>query len=720
MNAWDLPPYEDAANNSNVNLRSKIGSGGGLVWSVLMKPADWGTRSFFSSCEFNNTIIVTGGSFTVRLQHGDMMVYMNDVWRSNDGSTWEAVTANADYSGRDSAGLVEFQNKLFLVGGNRDQDGNGEESSEVEQLNDVWSSVDGGESWSLVTAKAEFSPRDTTSLIVFKNNLWLFGGLSGTTTMNDIWSSADGKSWVKTVNDAPWAPRHFHSVVEFNNVLYLTCGERIDHGYQIVFNDIWKSEDGLKWSLLKEHTSFPPRAFQNVVVFNSELFLLGGGLFEESGTSSPVSHVFDDFYTSLDGINWTSYRKAPWSARDGMSAVILRDAMFLMGGQTGTVALDQIWMLCPPTSKFFDNGSSSSGDNSNDKAKSEEYFLLAIIGLFAVVSGLVLSVMYFKRKKRDGEYAKLLQTLTPILSPSQCVVTNGSRGSNCSEFQTVPKKWWIDMKNVSLERQIGSGATAVVFEGSFGSQKVAVKEFHIGRRYDRHVVNSIFKEVILLSELHHPNLIRLFGVSAHTDYIYLITELCDHSLRDIIDQPHFPLTVKSALRLILQIAHGVEFLHSRQMIHRDLKPSNVLLSGSHPAEAIAKICDLGLARHISPKDTTLTGDLGTPCFCSPEVMKCSTSQYTQAADSFSFGIMIWTIMARDMPYREHRHLGVLGLLNRIQNGLRPQMPAYSPLKLTKLTEQCWLSDPSGRPTFSTIVKTLQQILDSNIREFDIV
>ncbi len=135
-----------------------------------------------------------------------------------------------------------------------------------------------------------FSGRDNHSVVVFNNELYLIGG-RGSSHYNDVWKSSDGINWTEVTGNAQFTGRQAHYVVEFNNELYLIGG--VDSS--VNQNDVWKSSDGIDWTeVTTSQSKFSARYDHSVVVFNNELYLIGGG-----GGSFK-----NDVWKSSDGIDW--------------------------------------------------------------------------------------------------------------------------------------------------------------------------------------------------------------------------------------------------------------------------------------------------------------------------------------------------------------------------------------------------------------------------------
>eukprot|EP00249_Psilotum_nudum_P023199 c28785_g1_i3 orf=497-1888(+) len=197
-------------------------------------------------------------------------------------------------------------------------------------------------------------------------------------------------------------------------------------------------------------------------------------------------------------------------------------------------------------------------------------------------------------------------------------------------------------KNFRAECLLGEGGFGRVYKGKLEStgQIVAVKQL------DRNGLQGnreFLVEVLMLSLLHHPNLVNLIGYCADGDQRLLVYEymplgsLEDH-LHDIPPDKE-PLDWNTRMKIAAGAARGLEHLHdtaSPPVIYRDLKSSNILLDeGFHP-----KLSDFGLAKlgPIGDKTHVSTRVMGTYGYCAPEY--AMTGQLTLKSDVYSFGVVL--------------------------------------------------------------------------------
>lgn len=224
-------------------------------------------------------------------------------------------------------------------------------------------------------------------------------------------------------------------------------------------------------------------------------------------------------------------------------------------------------------------------------------------------------------------------------------INNGRRGDSGFHIaaQTFTfKELAAATKNFRAECLIGEGGFGRVYKGRLDStnQIVAVKQL------DRNGVQGnreFLVEVLMLSLLHHPNLVSLIGYCADGDQRLLVYEymplgsLEDH-LHDLpSDREHLGWNIR--MKVAAGAARGLEYLHDKAnppVIYRDFKSSNILLNRDHEP----KLSDFGLAKlgPVGDKTHVSTRVMGTYGYCAPEY--AMTGQLTLKSDVYSFGVVL--------------------------------------------------------------------------------
>ena len=191
----------------------------------------------------------------------------------------------------------------------------------------------------------------------------------------------------------------------------------------------------------------------------------------------------------------------------------------------------------------------------------------------------------------------------------------------------------IDIKDVSIGKMIGEGMFASVFAGKYFGDFVAVKK---QVREAKSMETYLIREISVLKKAQHPNVLTYVG--AHNELnedgkehvLYIVTDFCQGGdLLELLIRKNEVLGWKFRVRIAMEAANAIAFLHSSQFIHRDVKSSNILLD----ANWNCKLCDFGLAREVDPNNTSRMTICGTQVYSSasqlsPTLSRCHLSSVT--------------------------------------------------------------------------------------------
>ncbi|RLN50502.1 hypothetical protein BBJ29_008402 [Phytophthora kernoviae] len=258
----------------------------------------------------------------------------------------------------------------------------------------------------------------------------------------------------------------------------------------------------------------------------------------------------------------------------------------------------------------------------------------------------------------------------------------------------------INFNEITLGRMIGEGAFGKVHEGKWRGKSVAVKLL-ICQDLRSDILNEFQSEVEIMSVLRHPNICRLLGACMDPPHRALVVELLQRgSLWGVLRMNRKSIDQEMRSRFIYDTAKGMSYLHhfERPILHRDLKSPNLLVDKNFNI----KLSDFGLAR-VKAHVQTMTGNCGTVQWMAPEVL--GNQKYTEKADVFSFGIVIWEIVTGECPYDGMSQIqAALGVLNR---NLRPNIPRDCPPFFSRLMKACWNRQPELRPSFPHIINAFR-------------
>ncbi|KAL1780541.1 receptor-interacting serine serine/threonine-protein kinase 3 [Sigmodon hispidus] len=280
---------------------------------------------------------------------------------------------------------------------------------------------------------------------------------------------------------------------------------------------------------------------------------------------------------------------------------------------------------------------------------------------------------------------------------------------NGAQASLVPRE---ELKNPTY---VGKGGFGVVFRAEHRTwgYDVAVK-----------IVNSkaIAREVKAMAKLHNPHVLLLLGVTESLEWDLvcgpaLVTEFMENGSLSGLLQPTCPRPWPLLCRLLHEVVLGMCYLHDLNptLLHRDLKPSNVLLD----QDLHAKLADFGLStfqegsqsgsrsrsesRSGSGSGSRAPG--GTVAYLAPELLINVNQKASKASDIYSFGILMWAMLAgREAQLVDHTSLVHGAVWERQTRPPLAELPAYSPEtpgleELKKLMMLCWSSEPKERPSF---------------------
>jgi len=194
--------------------------------------------------------------------------------------------------------------------------------------------------------------------------------------------------------------------------------------------------------------------------------------------------------------------------------------------------------------------------------------------------------------------------------------------------------------------KIGEGTYGVVFKGKNKrtNEIVAMKKIRLESE-EEGVPSTAIREVSLLKELQHPNIVRLQDVIMQESRLYLIFEFLTMDLKKYLDTiPQKEMMDKNLVKsYTYQILQAMLFCHQRRVLHRDLKPQNLLIDKN----GSIKLADFGLARAFGIPVRVYTHEVVTLWYRAPEIL-LGSNKYSCPVDIWSIGC-IFAEMANKRP-----------------------------------------------------------------------
>ena len=277
-------------------------------------------------------------------------------------------------------------------------------------------------------------------------------------------------------------------------------------------------------------------------------------------------------------------------------------------------------------------------------------------------------------------------------------------GSASAELQDI-EPWKVSRDKVKILEQIDVGGWGSVSEGTL---RVAVKQLH-PQILSKTNIDRLQREMRILAQLRHPNLVQLIGVVLDEAALKLqappmiITELLDKNLRKAYEEE----LDFNKLSIFQDVARGLNYLHECHdpIIHRDVSAPNVLLEALPNGTWRGKVSDLGSANLAKLAYTVAQGAI---IYSAPETLPqfahnpgSSPLHQTTKMDVYSYGILLCEVVTSQLPDPDQYQ----DMLRQVQR----QWPF-----MHKLIISCTQHNPDERPTMAEVLAKLSQPSQSEV------
>ncbi|KAM6362746.1 cyclin-dependent kinase 7 isoform 6-T6 [Pluvialis apricaria] len=208
--------------------------------------------------------------------------------------------------------------------------------------------------------------------------------------------------------------------------------------------------------------------------------------------------------------------------------------------------------------------------------------------------------------------------------------------------RTLPQKY---RRKLMTDEEIEFIQFATVYKARDKNvnQIVAIKKIKLGHRSEAKdgINRTALREIKLLQELSHPNIIGLIDAFGHKSNISLVFDFMETDLEVIIKDTSIVLTQSHIKAYMLMTLQGLEYLHQHWILHRDLKPNNLLLDEN----GILKLADFGLAKSFGSPNRVYTHQVVTRWYRAPELL-FGARMYGVGVDMWAVGCILAELLLR--------------------------------------------------------------------------
>ena len=271
-----------------------------------------------------------------------------------------------------------------------------------------------------------------------------------------------------------------------------------------------------------------------------------------------------------------------------------------------------------------------------------------------------------------------------------------SKKESLNNSQNEPKEVLIG--DYIIKKTIGTGTFSTVKLGvhRITQKKVAVKILDKNKIESKDDLERIIREMQILTEMDHQNVIKIFKIYEEEDNFSIIMEYCEGGelFNYIVKKQR--LSEDETCFFFYQIINGIEYIHSKGIAHRDLKPENLLIGKNQ----ILKIIDFGLSNFYDGQKRLET-PCGSPCYASPEMVKGKKYDGFNI-DIWAIGVILFAMLCGYLPFEDDENDNDILFSQIIKNKI--DYPSFlSELSLDML-KKILVSDPLKRITVDEIKK----------------
>ncbi|XP_041969502.1 cyclin-dependent kinase-like 4 isoform X4 [Aricia agestis] len=215
--------------------------------------------------------------------------------------------------------------------------------------------------------------------------------------------------------------------------------------------------------------------------------------------------------------------------------------------------------------------------------------------------------------------------------------------------------------------KLGEGSYGLVYKcrNRDTGEIVAIKKF-VENEDDPLIRKIALREIRMLKNLKHPNLVNLIEVFRRKRKLHLVFEYCDHTVLHELEKYPSGCPELLSKQIIWQTLQGVAYCHRHNCIHRDVKPENILLTG----DGVVKLCDFGFARMISPGES-YTDYVATRWYRAPELLVGDT-MYSTPVDVWAIGCVFAELLSSEALWPGKSDLDQLYLIRKTLGDLLPR------------------------------------------------
>ncbi len=263
----------------------------------------------------------------------------------------------------------------------------------------------------------------------------------------------------------------------------------------------------------------------------------------------------------------------------------------------------------------------------------------------------------------------------------------------------IDRRLLIPLHEINVQQKIATGDFGLIYKGTWCEVPVVVKKV-CGPMSKKEDQEQFIREVNIMAQLRNPHITQLYGACMEPESCLVMEYMENGSLDKLLERK--TLSYEEQRNLAMDIAKGLLYLHSRDVIHRDLKTANILIN----AQGQAKLTDFGLSKTADQKVKTIAERSEAIQWMAPETL--GQDVFSVETDIYSYGMVLWSICTGKKPFANFSEIEIT---QKILKGECEKLDTDMPSELQSLIHKCWSKSPLDRPSLLDILEVLKSMND---------
>jgi len=260
---------------------------------------------------------------------------------------------------------------------------------------------------------------------------------------------------------------------------------------------------------------------------------------------------------------------------------------------------------------------------------------------------------------------------------------------------------YISYEALHDKKQINVGKGKEVYSAKYKGDPVAVKMLEHDNKgpLPAATTEAFKKEIRIAQSLINNKVVQVYGACVEYPNLAIVMELMAGNLEHLLATKPIPWPIK--IRMAIEIAGGLQYLHNHEVHHRNICSSNILYN----EDFRVKLSGYGVAKLFFDPKTHVTGTKakGTSAWLAPELNIKKNPPYSVQSDVFAFGVVLWELATQKMPYKG---LSEDDISEKLDEGNREDIPNDVPPAYAKIIESCWEQLPENRALLQQVIENL--------------